>query len=657
MKTFILTLFFVLFWRTGYVQNSHIIDSLKLQLNTVKQDSVKARMLLNICEYYRWIAPDSTLKYVVEGLKLAEKSNLTKLYIRLLNANGEALTGKGNYSQALEIQFKALKLSEKVDDNIVRMGALMSVGSVYYFFDDFPKALQYFRQSRSISEKINNVKWEELNLGLVGEAYFNMGMFDSALIYIQRTYDLELKNKTKWKWSMPYSYMAKFNIKNGLLSKALENYQNGLNLGIDVLDSINAFLGIADVYNKIGMADSTIFYAKKGLRIGQRSLFNKNIIEASAQLKDIYRSKNLIDSAFKYQEIMIAAKDSLFSQEKIEQIQKITFEEQAKQRDLEASQIKYRNQIKIAMLLFAMAVLLIIGVMLWRKNRFKQRAFNLLEKQKQETEQQKANVENALTELKATQAQLIQSEKMASLGELTAGIAHEIQNPLNFVNNFSEVSNDLIEEMNEELDKGEIEEAKAIASDIKQNLEKILHHGKRADGIVKGMLQHSRTSSGVKEPTDINKLADEYFRLAYHGLRAKDKSFNATMKTDFDQSIGSINVIPQDIGRVILNLITNAFYAVTEKKKQQLNGYEPTVSVSTKKIGDMVLISVKDNGNGIPQKVMDKIFQPFFTTKPTGEGTGLGLSMSYDIVKAHGGELKVETKEGVGAEFVIDIPI
>ncbi|HAH25979.1 MAG TPA: histidine kinase [Prolixibacteraceae bacterium] len=272
-----------------------------------------------------------------------------------------------------------------------------------------------------------------------------------------------------------------------------------------------------------------------------------------------------------------------------------------------------------------------------------------------ELTKQKEELEHTLNELRTTQAQLIQSEKMASLGELTAGIAHEIQNPLNFVNNFSEVNKELLIERKVEIDKGNLEEVKVLVKDVIENEEKILHHGKRADGIVKGMLQHSRSSSGVKEPTNINALADEYFRLAYHGLRAKDKAFNVTMKTDLDQSIGNINIIPQDIGRVILNLITNAFYAVEEKKKQQLNGYEPTVSVCTKKVDDKVLISVKDNGNGISPKVMDKIFQPFFTTKPTGQGTGLGLSMSYDIVKAHGGELKVETKEGEGAEFIIQL--
>ncbi|MEJ8841766.1 ATP-binding protein [Lacibacter sp. H375] len=269
--------------------------------------------------------------------------------------------------------------------------------------------------------------------------------------------------------------------------------------------------------------------------------------------------------------------------------------------------------------------------------------------------EEKKRTEDALNELQAAQKQLIQSEKMASLGELTAGIAHEIQNPLNFVNNFSEVSTELIDEMNEEIAKGNVDDAKQIAEDLKQNLEKINHHGKRAGDIVKGMLQHSRSSSATKEPTNINKLADEYLRLAYHGLRAKDKTFNATMKTDFDESIGNINIIPQDIGRVILNLITNAFYAVNEKAKQNIVGFEPTVEVSTMKEDNTVLIAVKDNGSGIPQKVLDKIFQPFFTTKPTGQGTGLGLSLSYDIVKAHGGELKVETKEREGSTFTIQL--
>jgi len=300
-----------------------------------------------------------------------------------------------------------------------------------------------------------------------------------------------------------------------------------------------------------------------------------------------------------------------------------------------------------------------------RTEKVKRTTAILLEETIEELEQKRKSVEEtnnalqqSLDDLKAAQTQLVQSEKMASLGELTAGIAHEIQNPLNFVNNFSEVSKELLDEMKEEIDKGNYDDVKDIANDVIQNLEKINHHGKRADGIVKGMLQHSRTSSGQKEPTDINALADEYLRLAYHGLRAKDKTFNAAMKTDYDENIGLLKIIPQDIGRVVLNLITNAFYAVNEKKKLNIEGYEPVVSVTTKKLKDAVQITVRDNGNGIPPKVLDKIFQPFFTTKPTGQGTGLGLSLAFDIVtKGHGGELKVETKEGEGTEFIILFPV
>jgi signal transduction histidine kinase len=301
----------------------------------------------------------------------------------------------------------------------------------------------------------------------------------------------------------------------------------------------------------------------------------------------------------------------------------------------------------------------------------------LIEQQKitleKTVEERTAELKQSLQELKSTQAQLIQSEKMASLGELTAGIAHEIQNPLNFVNNFSEVNKEMIVELKEEIDKGNYNEAKLIAGDIEDNSEKINLHGKRADSIVKGMLQHSRASAGHKEPTDINKLADEYLRLSYHGFRAKDKSFNAEFKTDFDETIGKINVVPQDIGRVLLNLYNNAFYAVNEKKKsgpltpeggtgKLQNDYMPLVTVRTKLIPPLegkreaVEVKVSDNGDGIPQNIVDKIFQPFFTTKPTGQGTGLGLSLAYDIIKAHGGEIKVETKEGERTTFIIQLP-
>ena len=335
----------------------------------------------------------------------------------------------------------------------------------------------------------------------------------------------------------------------------------------------------------------------------------------------------------------------------------INFETEQEINAKELSITKLQSESKVSAIvrnfLIGIAVLvLLLAVVIYYRFKTKQKDNKILHR--------------TLSELKSTQSQLIQSEKMASLGELTAGIAHEIQNPLNFVNNFSEVNKELLVEMKEEMNKGNLDDAKEIANGVIENSEKINHHGKRAGDIVKGMLQHSQKSTGVKEPTDINALADEYLRLSYHGLRAKDKIFNATMKTDFDESIGKINIIPQDIGRVLLNLYNNAFYACTERSRSAVNEhpstgsggqiYEPTVSVTTKKSGNSVIITVSDNGNGIPEKVKDKIFQPFFTTKPTGQGTGLGLSLSYDIVKAHGGEINVESKEGEGTKFIVTIP-
>lgn len=281
----------------------------------------------------------------------------------------------------------------------------------------------------------------------------------------------------------------------------------------------------------------------------------------------------------------------------------------------------------------------------------------MVKERTKELERQKNNLEEALQNLKSTQNQLIQSEKLASLGELTAGIAHEIQNPLNFVNNFSEINGELLSELKEEISKGNHDEIEYILKDLADNEEKIAYHGKRADAIVKSMLQHSRRTEGAFEPTDINALADEYLRLAYHGLRAKDKSFNANFSTELAKDLPELNVKQQDIGRVILNLINNAFYAVNQRRLSGEADYKPEVQVITRNKPKWVEIEVKDNGIGIPDEVKGKIFQPFFTSKPAGQGTGLGLSLSYDIVTAgHNGKLSMKSKKGEGTSFIIQLP-
>jgi signal transduction histidine kinase len=494
-----------------------------------------------------------------------------------------------------------------------------------------------------------------------------LGKYDEALKYLALAEDLAQKN------GEPY-FIAKCNDARGQVLMGEKKFAEAIpyfsKAALIFKDQNNQWSEsyqygyIAGCNFELGNLDECIRYGNMGLNIGKQNKYIPVILMASKVLSEGYARLGNNQKSYEYLKVYSDTKDHLLQNDIDNRLtdletQSLVQEAQREKEKLEEeTYIKEKENVQQRYWLIGIACCLMIVLFaawfLHKSNRDKKVANKLLN-------EQKTQIEEAMIHLKATQSQLIQSEKMASLGELTAGIAHEIQNPLNFVNNFSEVSVELIGELKSEKAKPKSERddklEEELLNDITQNLEKINHHGKRADGIVKGMLQHSRSSSGQKEPTDINALADEYLRLAYHGIRAKDKSFNATLKTDFDQSIGTINIIPQDIGRVILNLITNAFYVVDEKKKQGMPGYEPTVSVSTKKVADKVLISVTDNGNGIPDTIKDKIFQPFFTTKPTGQGTGLGLSLSYDIVKAHGGELKVETKEGEGTVFILELPV
>jgi two-component system, NtrC family, sensor kinase len=565
------------------------------------------------------------------------------------SAAGQAYRLTGNYVKALELHRKAVALAEQSGNNILIGFALNQMGHIYKDRLENEKALTLYRNAFQNFESAgrNDIWYACMNMGTV---YYNIGNYDSALYFSNEALKKIDNSPGVGNQSAVYSTIASIYSQKNEPDSVHKYFTLGLNLANNTQSPryLNIiYVAIAEHFNRIKQYDSSAYYFKKAVDIVSGTEMNNLVLKPAKKLTEYYQNINA-DSTVKYWKVYAAANDSVNSIRTNQQIQMLTFEEEQRKRDIEVAQVAYQNKIRTGLLLGGLAVFSLIAIILYRNNRQKQKANSKLEK--------------TLTELKSTQSQLIQSEKMASLGELTAGIAHEIQNPLNFVNNFSEVNKELIDEMQQEMDKGNYTDAKEISNDIKANEQKINHHGKRADAIVKGMLQHSRSSSGVKEPTNINALADEYLRLAYHGLRAKDKSFNATLKTEYDETIGNINIIPQDIGRVILNLITNAFYATSEKLKAEsvkptLNKYEPTVSVSTKKNGNKILISVKDNGNGIPPKVLDKIFQPFFTTKPTGQGTGLGLSLSYDIIKAHGGELKAETKAGEFAEFVITLPV
>jgi two-component system NtrC family sensor kinase len=437
--------------------------------------------------------------------------------------------------------------------------------------------------------------------------------------------------------------------------KAIPGMEKGIPGLENVIPGLNFDSG--SMFNTQKQLDAAFEAVSKGLTMAAKMGDLDKLKGGYFNLTKIDSTKGNYKQAYEHYKLYTLYRDSLARAENEKKAlrAKMQFEFDKKQagakaeqdkKDAEQKRIKNIQYFTIGALIVMLLVILLFAFIQWRNNKQKKKANTLLQLQKEK-------VEDTLTELKSTQSQLIHAEKMASLGELTAGIAHEIQNPLNFVNNFSEVNQELLMEMRVEIDKGNLSEVKAISKDVIDNEEKINHHGKRADAIVKGMLQHTRTTAGKKELTNINALADEYLRLSYHGFRAKEKLFKAKVKTNYDETTGKISILPQDVGRALLNLYNNAFYAVSEKKKQQDDSYEPTVWVSTKKTNNKVEIIVRDNGNGIPQKVLDKIFQPFFTTKPTGQGTGLGLSLAYDIVKAHGGEITVETKEGEGSTFVV----
>ena len=609
---------------------------------------------------------DSSYKYAVAANRLAKKLADKHKEAFSLNFLGNIKTQQGDDAKALELFFLGLQVAQENKDTTAFLSAYIGIGDIFYRQKDYPKAKYYYLLVTKIKQPRNS---EEYGLARafqkLGRIYLENNQLDSAIYCGQNA----LNDVNGIDLGQPALLLGDVYKKKGDSRLSLKYYHDAVSTGANfnnLSDVADGYQHIAAELKENNSIDSGFYYAKKAFEVARQINAPLVIVNTGTLLVEFFKIKNQLDSAFVYQQIVLQAKETLSTAENEKKIQRILFDQQLRQQQEKEKDAQYKSRIKIYVLIAGLAALLLFASFLSRSNKHKQKANALLTNQKLE-------IEKTLAELKSTQSQLIQSEKMASLGELTAGIAHEIQNPLNFVNNFSEVSNELIDEMNDELSKGDIEEAKSIAAGIKQNLEKINHHGKRADAIVKGMLQHSRASAGKKEPTDINALANEYLRLAYHGLRAKDKSFNATLNTNFDGAIGKVNIIPQDIGRVLLNLYNNAFYAVAEKKKaadlegfssslQGLEAYQPTVTVSTKLIkpplgGLGVSITVSDNGNGIPQKIIDKIFQPFFTTKLTGQGTGLGLSLSYDIVKAHGGEIKVETKEGDGTVFILRLPV
>jgi two-component system, NtrC family, sensor kinase len=660
IKTFIFTFHLALACCLSFGQFTQIekLDSFKHQLTLEKEDTNRVLMMSYLAWHYSIWNPDSGIVYGQKALALAKQIKFPRGEARALIGLAGVSSTQGDLPKTLEYGFKALRIVEENHFLQEKAMCFTAIGNQFSELDGNPKEISYYQEADSIYSSLKDKSsmgyWEILNKSEIARVLFWANPTDSTLVYMQGLLDSTMHSDYWHIWCLIGFAEMEFQLDKHEAAldyarqsiEILKNYKFHYGLTF-------AYADVAEFFKELNQTDSSIYYGRQALTEAKDLEFKREILEISLLLAEQYESKDIKEALY-FRKVYDSANDEMYGEKKTQSLQKIVSEEQQRQRNIEAERVAYQNRLKQYVLLSGLGVFLLIAFLLYRNNRNKQKANNLLAQQKQK-------VESTLTELKSTQTQLIQSEKMASLGQLTAGIAHEIQNPLNFVNNFSDVNKELVDELQHELKAGKIDDAIAISNDIKENEDKINHHGKRADAIVKGMLQHSRSSTGVKEPTDINVLADEYLRLAYHGIRGKDSSFNVTLKTDFDNTIGNVNIIPQDIGRVFLNLYNNAFYAVNEKKKQQPENYEPSVSVSTKKINDKpdsyrVEIKVNDNGNGIPQNIVDKIFQPFFTTKPTGQGTGLGLSLAYDIVKTHGGDIRVATKEGEYSEFSVILP-
>ncbi|MEP7228878.1 MAG: tetratricopeptide repeat protein [Ginsengibacter sp.] len=636
-------------------QSLHTIDSLKIELANAREDTSKIDILINLNSNFWSSQSDSALKYGEEALRLAKLTSDLAREALALQRIGGTYGNLGNYPKSFEFYFKAMEINENISNPDQTINCLASIGTSYELSNNYPAALRYYQKAlkRSIAQRPG---WIPLLQKFIGIAYRKANQIDSAFFYMQKAITSNDTLKNAFLEQSLFTEMGIIQFKMGNRENAFHYVHQNISINENESDHRSlstAYNTLADFFKAVGNADSGIYYAKRGLVEAEINSRKQEILQSYKLLAELYEPQDTRKALY-YLKMASAINDELFGAQKTTDLQKTLAEEQERVRQAEVKRIAYENQLKQYTFLAVLFVIISIALLLYRNNVREKKAKKLLAEKNE-------LIQQTLTNLKSTQTQLIHSEKMASLGELTAGIAHEIQNPLNFVNNFSEVNKELLAEMKNEIDNGNIDEVKSIANDVIENQEKINHHGKRADAIVKGMLLHSRQTSGTKEPTDINALCNEYLRLVYHGIKAKDKNFNADIKTDFDESFGKINIVPQDVGRVLLNLYNNSFYAVNEKLKAEsskLNAdYKPLVSVQTKKINDKVEIRVKDNGNGIRQNIVDKIFQPFFTTKPTGQGTGLGLSLSYDIIKAQGGEIKVETKEGEGAEFIIQLPV
>ena len=627
-----------------------VLDSLRQLLKLPQTDYDRVLLLCQMSDQLWTQRTDSAAIYAQRALVLARRVHYRHGEGEALNRLGAALR-ESNLARSLELFQQSLHIARATGDQALTAQNLRSIGIIYVYLRDRRQALSYYFQALKIGEQLHDERRVVLELSNIGLAYDVFGQLDSARLYQARALVLAHRLHT------PTNYIL-YGLGNdarrrGAIAQARRYYHQSIaeSKKVGQLRSLNfAYVGLAALYQQLGRLDSSIYYARLGCQVGRTNGFLRGVLNASTLLTQDFKRRGPPDSALKYQGLMLVMKDTLFGQEKVMRLQNLNYREQQRAQQAAAAQAALRARYRTFGLVGVLLGLLVLAVILARHGRQQERARRALEQ--------------TLAELKTTQEQLVQREKMAFLGELTAGIAHELQNPLNFVKNFAEVSTGLVDaitgEQHDPTGQGPARNAALeaeILAGLKQNLQQISQHGQRATAIIKGMLEHSRTGTGQREPVTLNTLVSDSLRLAQQGLRTKDKDCEVQVTTVLAPGLPAVAVVPLDMGRVLINLFTNAFYALQQHQLPAGAAYRPELTVTTQAVPGGVEIRVRDNGTGMPAEVRAKIFQPFFTTKPVGEGTGLGLSLSHDIVTTgHGGTLRVESIVGQGTEFIIGLP-